>query len=145
MLNAIARIGYNQLPGWARPEHPIMRSVMGYNRKTGWQRRLLLLLLTAFLSAVAVGLGYIIARSNAGDENPTLREILYWPLVGAQTMALLLAIYLTTNVIALERQKQTWDTLKLSLSGVSLTLRARWISVFFKLSWLLGAITMMKW
>src|SRR5690606_25445013 len=48
---------------------------------------------------------------------------------------------LTANVIAVERQKQTWDTLKLSLSGVALTLRARWIAVFFKLGWLLFFIT----
>lgn len=142
MLNTLSRIGYNQLPRWARPDHPIMRSVMGYGRSSTWRRRFMMLLLMIFISAIAVALGYVVAQNQAiQGEEPTVRDILYWPLVGAQTLALVLAIALTTNVIALERQKQTWDTLKLSLSGVSLTLRARWIAVFFKLGWLLALIT----
>ena len=136
----IARIGYSQLPPWARPAHPIMRSIMG-SRSATLKRRLLKFLLFLAAMAVAVGLGYIIANNQTANETPTTREILYWPLVGGQIIAMLLAVALTANVVAIERQKQTWDSLKLSLSGVSLTLRARWISVFFKLGWLLAAIT----
>jgi hypothetical protein len=92
-------------------------------------------------SAIAVALGYVIAQESTVNDEPTVREILYWPLVGAQLLAMLLAIAMTTNSIALERQRQTWDSLKLTLVGVGLTLRARWISVFLRLWWLLAAVT----
>lgn len=142
MLHTLARIGYSQLPYWARPQHPIMRSVMGYGQAGTWRRRLLGFIGTLFLVVVAVAIGYVLTQNNLDSgEKLDLRDVLYWPLVGAQTLAVVLALALTANVIAVERQKQTWDTLKLSLSGVALTLRARWIAVFFKLGWLLFFIT----
>ncbi len=139
--NILARIGYSQLPHWAQPEHPVMRAVMGYRQQIQWRRRLIRLLAFVAFLAVAVAAGYLIANSNAGDEDPTILEVLYWPLIGAQIMAMVLGVSMTANVVAIERQRQTWDSLRLSLTGVSLTLRARWIAVFFKLGWLLAAIT----
>ncbi len=140
MLGTLKKFSYRQLPHWAQPDHPIMRSVMGYNRQTNWRRMLLRLGFLIALIAVAVAAGYIYAEQNS-DEAPTLRETLYWPLVAGQILAMLLAIIITTNVVAQERQQQTWDSLKLSLIGVGLMLRARWASVFFRLWWLMAAIT----
>lgn len=140
MLGTLKKLGYRQLPQWAHPDHPIMRSIIGYNRQTNWRRLLMRLAVFVLLIGAAVAMGYI-AADQTTDEDPTLREILYWPLVGAQTLAMVLAIIITTNVVAQERQQQTWDSLKLSLTGVGLMLRARWASVFFRLWWLMAAIT----
>lgn len=139
MLNIITKIGYQQLPRWAHPDHPIMKNVMGHGRARGWRVLLMRFFFWIGAIAAAIGLGYAIANRNTQD--PTVREILYWPLVGGQILAMVIGVALTANVIAIERQKQTWDSLKLSLTGVSLTLRARWISVYFRLWWLLAAIT----
>lgn len=141
MLNTLSKFGYRQVPPWAHPEHPVMRTVLGSNRAVGLRRRFLqLILLIAFMGA-AVAAGAVIASGTTENESPTVNEILYWPLVAGQILAMILAITFTTNAVAVERQKQTWDSLKLSLHGVGLTLRARWAAVFYRLGWLLFAIT----
>ena len=143
VLNILTRVAYGQLPRWAQPEHPIMRTILGNKGQSTWQRRFLRFLVLVIIGVAAIGIGYVIANNDTPDgESPALRTILYWPLVGAQTIAILLGIALTTNTVANERQKQTWDSLKLSLNGVSLTLRARWMSVFFRLAPLLFLITL---
>lgn len=136
----IEKIAYSQLPQWARPTHPIMRSILGPIERSSRLRGFLRLLIGVALIALVVGLGYVTAKQDSGDDEPALRDVLYGPLVGAQTIALVLALAMTSNVVAVERQKQTWDSLKLTTVGASLSLRARWISVFFRLKWLLLAI-----
>lgn len=136
----IEKIAYSQLPYWARPNHPIMRSILGPFQRSGRLRGMLRFLIGVGLVALVLGLGYVTAREDSGNDEPPLRDVLYGPLVGAQTIALVLALAMTANVIAVERQKQTWDSLKLTTVGASLSLRARWISVFFRLKWLLLAI-----
>jgi hypothetical protein len=89
---------------------------------------------------VALTASYFANQDN-GDA-PPLREVLYWPLVLAQIAAMLFAVAMTANTVAIERQKGTWDSLKMSLSGVSMTLRARWAAVFFRLGWLLLVISL---
>lgn len=139
MLNMMSKFGYQQLPSWAHPQHPIMKNVMGHGRAQGWRVFLVRFLFWLLGMTVAVGLGYLIASRD--NQDPSVRDVLYWPLVAGQILAMVLGVALTANVVAIERQKQTWDSLKLSLTGVSLTLRARWISVYFRLWWLLAAIT----
>lgn len=141
MLNALSKFGYRQVPPWAHPQHPVMRTVMGYTSRTKLTRRLLVVVLLLVITGASVAAGYVIANSTTENNEPTINEILYWPLVAGQTIAMLLAIAMTTNAVTVERQKQTWDSLKLSLAGVGLTLRARWASVFYRLAWLLIIIT----
>ncbi|MBI5931670.1 MAG: hypothetical protein HY862_20340 [Chloroflexi bacterium] len=136
----IEKITYSQLPHWARPNHPIMRSILGPIERSSRLRGLLRIFIGLALIALVVGLGYVTAKQDSGNDEPALRDILYGPLVGAQTVALVLALAMTSNVIAVERQKQTWDSLKLTTVGASLSLRARWIAVFFRLKWLLLVI-----
>lgn len=141
MLNALSKFGYRQVPPWAHPQHPVMRTILGRGGDIKLRRRLLVMLLAIAVTAASVGIGYVIANGTTENDEPTINEILYWPLVAGQTIATVLAIAMTTNAISVERRKQTWDSLKLSLSGVGLTLRARWAAVFYRLGWLLAAIT----
>ncbi|PJF41976.1 MAG: hypothetical protein CUN55_10760 [Phototrophicales bacterium] len=141
MFNALSKFGYRQIPSWAHPSHPIMRTVLGRSNRLKWSRRIFLWLILLLVTTAAIAAGYIIAGTTTENTEPTISEILYWPLVGAQTLAMILAIAMTTNAVNIERQKQTWDSLKLSLAGVGLTLRARWAAVFYRLSWLLFVIT----
>lgn len=140
-MNAFSKFGARQIPEWAHPQHPVMRTILGRSTASGWRRRLLqLFILGAFVGAV-VAAGSFVASDQTTNESPTINEILYWPLIAGQTLAMVLAIFMTTNAVSVERQKQTWDSLKLSLVGVSLTLRARWAAVFFRLAPLLLVIT----
>jgi hypothetical protein len=140
-MNAISKFGARQIPGWAHPDHPVMRTILNRNNQGSWRRRLLQLFLLLGFIAAAVAAGFFVASDQTTNETPTLNEVLYWPLVALQTLVMVLAIFMTTNAVSVERQKQTWDSLKLSLVGVSLTLRARWAAVFYRLAPLLVVIT----
>lgn len=139
MLNTISKFGYRQVPYWAHPNHPVMRTILG--RGSGLRRQLLQLVLVIVMAGAFVAAGAVFAAEQTSNESATINEILYWPLIAGQTLAMVLALFMTANAVTVERQKQTWDSLKLSLVGVGLTLRARWASVFYRLGWLLLIIT----
>ena len=130
----LSKLWYSQFPEWARPEHPIMRSILGSTHGISRRRWLIRWIVVILLAVAAVG-GTIVLQ----DEF-SIRELLYGPLVIAQIMAIIVALTLTANTVSTEEQRGTWDTLKLTLIGVPLTLRARWIAVFHQLKWLLGLI-----
>jgi hypothetical protein len=52
----------------------------------------------------------------------------------------LLALAMTANSVALERQKGTWDTLQITLTGAETSIRTRWALVFYRLRWVLLAV-----
>ncbi|MCI0712851.1 MAG: hypothetical protein L0154_22030 [Chloroflexi bacterium] len=130
----LSRLWFSQFPEWARPEHPIMRSILGGIPESQRRRRLLL------AGLVIVGLFAVAVYAYVTTDALVVRDLLYYPLVFAQVVAVIVGLTLTSNAVATEEQRGTWDTLKLTLVGVPLTLRARWIAVFHQLRWLLGAI-----
>lgn len=135
----ISRIFYSQLPEWARPSYPLMRQALGRpatSRRAQFFRALVVLLI---LGAV-VGLGYAFTLQNTDSSEPTYREFMYFPLVGLQLLSMIFALLLTTNVVALERQKGTWDSLQITLTGAGNSLRVRWALVFYRLRWILLAL-----
>lgn len=138
-MSFLLNLWYSQFPHWARPEHPIMRSVMRQGPRTfslrHWPRILLVLTILGIAGAVS----YL-----GNNQEFNLREILYIPLLLAQAVAVILGLILTANAVAVEEQRGTWDSLKLTLVGVPLSLRARWIAVFHQLWWLLGIIILLR-
>jgi hypothetical protein len=135
----IARLFYSQLPYWARPTYPIMRYALGYknNQRRSALLSLLLLLLVGGLMVVA---GYIVATQNTVNDSPGYREVLYYPLVAGTLLMQLWALAITTNAVALERQRGTWESLRITLRGAPMTIRARWALPFYRARWLLAAI-----
>lgn len=133
MLN---RLWYSQFPEWARPQHPIMRSIMGATHGVSRRRTMLRVGLIVVVLVLAVAGSFLL------ENEVTLRDVLYGPLVIAQVMAVVVALTLTANAVSTEEQRGTWDTLKLTIVGVPLTLRARWINVFHQLRWLLALIVL---
>lgn len=135
-----ARIFYSQLPHWARPDHPMMRYVLGARRlsRTGLLLRVLAILAIAGLLAG----GYALAR--LAYEDLTYREYLYYPLIGTQLILQLLAIAITTNAVALERQKGTWESLQITTVGAANAIRTRWALVFYRLRWPLAALFILR-
>lgn len=130
----LTRLWYSQFPEWARPDHPIMRSIVGAET-THTRRRELLRVLIGLIALAVIG-----AATYFTNDDFTVRDALYYPLVFAQVLAVIIGLTMTANAVATEEQRGTWDTLKLTLVGVPLTLRARWIAVFHQLRWLLAII-----
>ncbi len=132
----IAKLWFSQFPQWARPDHPIMRSIIGFSQKISMRRRILRILLFVIVVALVAGGSYYV------NDEIDVRELLYAPLVFTQVIAVIIAMTMTANAVATEQQRGTWDTLKLTLTGVPLTLRARWIAVFHQMWWLLAVIVL---
>jgi len=138
----LAKLIYSQLPKWAHPTHPMMRYAIGY-QNLGRRVLLLRLVLGGVLGAVLVGISYAYVVQDANIQ-PTYRAVLYYPLVAVTLVMQLLALAITANTVALERQKGTWDSLQITLVGAASSIRTRWALVFYRLRWLLGAVVLLR-
>ncbi len=132
----LTRLFYSQLPVWARPTHPMMRYALGYRRLTRWDV-LLRVMLAVLGIGLIVGAGYFYTRETSDSNTITYREYMFYPLVLGQVLAEILALALTVNSVALERQKGTWESLQVSLVGAATAIRTRWALAFYKLRWIL--------
>ena len=139
----IARLFYSQLPEWARPSHPMMRYSIGY-RPLQRRQAILRAVLGVTLGVLIIGISYIYTAGNTDATSPTYREFMYYPLVAASLLMQLLALALTVNSVALERQKGTWDSLQITLVGAQTSIRARWILVFYRLRWVLLVLFVLR-
>jgi hypothetical protein len=113
-----------------------MRYTLGHRPLTRGAQLLRGVLLLA-LVGVVVGAAYVYTVESTDNATPGYREVMYYPLVIAQLLMQWLALAITTNTIALERQKGTWDSLQITERGAQISLRARWALVFYRLRWLL--------
>lgn len=135
----LTRLFYSQLPIWARPTHPMMRYALGYREHT-LRHTLPRLILAVLVVSILVGAGYFYTHETSESNTITYREFMFYPLVVGQVLAEILALALTVNSIAMERQKGTWESLQVSLVGASTTIRTRWALAFYKLRWILIAL-----
>src|SRR5258708_22552303 len=129
---------YTQLPDFARPTHPVMRHVLLRARSTRRRQVIGGRLGIIFVCGMVV-LGWQIATGFGAVPLDTANSldkvflVLYWPLVTLQVIARIFALGSTSSVIATEVQRGTWDTLKITTNGASLTMKTRWAAVFYRL------------
>jgi hypothetical protein len=97
-------------------------------------------LLGLLILVLLIVVSYFFTSESAGDENPSYREFMYYPLVAATLLMELLALAMTANSVALERQKGTWESLQITLTGAETSIRTRWALVFYRLRWVLLAV-----
>ncbi|MBZ0279957.1 MAG: hypothetical protein K8L97_04400 [Anaerolineae bacterium] len=127
-----------QLPIWARSDHPLLRYELGRANRTSRRTRYLRI---AGLAAVIVLLfwaGYAIATGffqNAPGQNLTeiAMAIVFWPTLALQVIMQVAALTLTVNTVSEQKRRQTWDSLRATQDGAGLTLRARWVTVYYRL------------
>jgi hypothetical protein len=140
----------NQLPAWAQETHPVMR----YERtKDKQQPKMITRVLRAFglvlVLATVMLASYMWATqflTQAPGQHPSeiLLNVLRWPLFGLQIIASVAAITMTAGTVGEEVRRQTWDTLRTTSKGTEMFLRARWWSVFKRLSPLLALIFVLR-
>src|SRR5260221_8521544 len=135
---------YAQLPDFARPDNPVMRYVMLQGDRRPSRRTRLLRAGAGFLALIVLILfGWQLATNFGATPMtaPNLWDqafaVLYWPLVIIQVITGVFAIGSTTGVVANEVQQGTWDTLKVTTDGATMSLKSRWAAVFYRLRVLL--------
>ncbi len=137
-----------QIPAWARSDHPMLRQELGSAERPRWQTRYarallmvlvggLLLLLGVFVAAVSGRL----AGQNAVDQT---NAVLYYPLLFMQISLRIIAFTWTSGTVAEYVRRGKWDQMRTTPNGAELTLRARWISLFYRWRGLFGVITLAR-
>jgi hypothetical protein len=141
---------YTQLPVWARPNNPVLRYMLHRedrrrNSISRWLTRVLagatmigLFALSYWAYQQDRPLGLDAARSSA------LYTVLYFPLVIIQFFTLLVALSSTSNMLADEHQRGTWEPVKITSHGAELSIRARWAAVFYRMRWWLAALVVAR-
>ncbi len=159
----IQRFIQQQLPTFARTDHPVMRyTLLRDGRKIRPNLRVLRIAMLALFLVVLILFGYSVATqfgTRPLDEitnfsNNTFESILsnmdrvflilYWPLVLIQIGMRMGAFAATTGTITQETTRGTWETLKLTTNGAGLALRTRWMSVFYQLRFLLFLVVSLR-
>ncbi len=137
------------LPEWARPQHPVLRYVLGSLPEPSPRARIGRIILIVLLGVVLVLGGYILATGYL--QNPpgqhftdSLLNIVFYPTMVLQVVASIAALSLTASAVSEEQRRQTWDSLRSTREGIQLTLRARWIAVFYRLRGLIGLILLVR-
>lgn len=135
-----------RLPAWARPEHPVLRTILQRYQQPGqsrWRRAARVLVQVLALLVLAL-LGYQLATEFGTRPSPTLHAVLYWPLVVLGVGAGLAAMMITGGVVSLERARGTWDSLRTTPRGIELAFQARWLATFYGLRGPLGVLLLAR-
>lgn len=141
---------FAQLPDWARPTHPVLRTMLVHDlrRRTRTQRFLIRLVAVVVVTGLLISSAAIVDQGNPiMMREPTkypLFTLMYFPLVMLQYFGMLIGTLLTTQAISAEVQRDAWQTLKLTSHGAALVFRARWAAVFYQLRWLIGGIVLLR-
>lgn len=128
------------IPDWMHPKHPVLRYQIRDvpNRRT-LSAMLVYIALAVFLIGVMLFMGYAIATAFFStplqqDISQRAMNVLYYPTAFLQFLLSLLVLTLTVGVVGEERRHQTWDSLRVTASGVRLFLYAQLVTVFYRLS-----------
>lgn len=124
------------LPAWARPEHPILQYALAHSKQPASRRmRFAQLLLIALMFGVP---GYLYAAYiHVSPTQDSISDLawrgLYFPTLLAQAATAAAALSLGIGAVGQERSRHTWDPLRATAVGASLTLRTRWIAILYRL------------
>jgi hypothetical protein len=138
-----------QLPDWARPDDPVLRySLRREQRPPTPMRWLWRLSAVAAVSALlAMSLLAYDMRSPLGMSEPdgsVLHTVLYFPLLIVQWAGLVIALLSASNAVSNERQRGTWEDLKITSHGAEKIMRAQWAAVFYQMRWALVLLIVMR-
>jgi hypothetical protein len=138
-----------QLPIWARPEHPVLRYEIGKGARPRTASRYLRALGGVLLVGGLLLMGYLIAtgllRTPPG-QTPTdaLNGVLYFPVLALQLILSISAVTTTSGIVGDEQRRQNWDNLRATPAGAELAMRARWVSVFWRMRGLLILVIVLR-
>lgn len=136
-----------QLPAWARPDHPVIRYVLGTQTRISWRSWLTQVFAAFLILVIAFFLSHY-SQDNQGigqSHSEKLMNFIFWPTILGQIALSVSALVYTSSAISSEKRRQNWDNLRATHSGAGLTLRAQWsAAVFYRLAGLLTAIYLVR-
>jgi hypothetical protein len=127
---------YAHLPDWARPDNIVQQ--VAHRRRDRPFRQPLLTLLSEVIVVSLVGISLIATESGdplgtGGPRQWTVYNVFYFPLLVMQLLTLALALLVASTAVTTERQRGTWEALKITSHGTELVIRARWAAVLYQL------------
>jgi hypothetical protein len=143
-----------QLPTWARQTHPHVRYELQAGQRVSRRGRYIRAILLSLLVILILAGGYVIGsgilqaslgQGEAQCATPVqftpnfrvltecLSAITFWPGLGIQILLQIAALGLTMSMVSEQKRRLAWDNLRATEEGTSLALRARWISVYYRL------------
>ena len=136
------------LPEWARSDHPILRYEMeraNNNQDRTWINWLvpIAVLVLLLLGGVAIATQGFAQPAGVHLTEGLLRIIIV-PAILLQFGIQIAALILSSNMVVEERRRQTWDHLRATETGTDLTLRARWVAMFYRLRIWLGVVIFIR-
>jgi hypothetical protein len=143
MIDTIQRVLWTQLPAWARPTNAVFRYVRQQQHvNRGWVWRWVRWMGSLAIAAGLLMFSLVAAESGepiliARSTEWTAFNVLYFPLVVVQGLALLIALYAVGGAITAEQRRGTWEAFKITSHGANLVIRARWAALFYQLRWFL--------
>ncbi|MCU0511090.1 MAG: hypothetical protein MUE40_00800 [Anaerolineae bacterium] len=137
---------FGELPVWAQSNHPLLRYEL-FRQKShrSRPRRLLLAALHVLLVLALLLAGYLIAtdflRRPAGiNLTGAIWQVLYFPALVVQVALSVFLIATAADAISDERRRQTWDNLRATATGAEMTLRTRWVALFYRVQRLIALL-----
>jgi hypothetical protein len=126
-----------------------LRYVLGNIPQPSVRARAGRIFLLVLLGVLLVLGGYVLAteylQSPLGQHlTDSLLAVVFRPMIVLQVVVSVAALSLTAGAVSEEQRRQTWDSLRSTREGIQLTLRARWIAVFYRLRGLIGVILLVR-
>ncbi|MCC6801550.1 MAG: hypothetical protein IT319_01600 [Anaerolineae bacterium] len=145
MVKGVVRLFIGQLPPWARRDHPVLRHELGAAERPPWRVRygralvVMLGLGTLLMIGLLTATGFL--RRPAGQTTiETINAVLFWPVIALQLILTIAALASTSTFVSEEMRDQNWDSLRVTEHGAEMSMRARWVAVFYRLRGLLGLV-----
>ena len=114
-------------------------------RARPWRARYARALGVVLGGGVLLLIGVLIAtnllRRPAGQTPVELiNAVVFWPLLVLQLILSVAALTSTSNFVSDEMRRQNWDNLRATEHGAEMSMRARWVAVFYRLRGLVGLV-----
>ena len=144
------------LPAWARPTNPVLQYIIRRERRRqktavraiGFLLALATVGATFTISYFLYARGQLVGLSTNGESG--LYTVVYLPLLLLQFSvvmsgsSLVMSLGLTSPMTPLNRQRETWEIVKVTPYGAELAVRSRWAGVYYYVAWMLGGLMLLR-
>ncbi|QPC81767.1 hypothetical protein G4Y79_19050 [Phototrophicus methaneseepsis] len=139
------------LPIWMQRTNPLLRvAYQRYRPNATLRGRLVRIIFSVVCLSMLVLVGYFFAA--LGSPRPLSTEhfvdalfrILYYPACGVQVVLWGIAFSLGVGTLNAERRHQTWDALRATEYGAEMTLRTRWVAIFYRVRHLIYILLVVR-
>lgn len=132
------------IPNWAKRENPLLRYELSRREDKSGSAMGRILMWVVILALLVLG-AYIYVTDGLQRElqmpyTLDIWRMIIFPLIAIQLVFRIAGLSLGVGAVTDERQRQTWDNLRATERGAEISLRTRWVSVFYRLRGLVFTI-----